>query len=421
MLTIFNLYCVSYCPEMSKTSPLKIQPQLCNVLTTQRVYTIDALRGITILVMIFVNELAGVSGISPGWKHAPAAADTMTFPDIVFPSFLFIVGMSIPFAISNRISKGDSYPQLIKHILFRSAGLLVLGVFMVNTEGGYNHEAMILPVSLWALLFAVFAIMVWNSYPQPQKGRILRIAGAAGLVVLALLYIREDGSRGITPQWWGILGLIGWAYLIASLTYLFGKGSLMVIGSALVLCVAWFAFGSVDIAPKNSFLSFMNAQKGHSTHSSIVLAGVIITLLMFDDRVNRTLAVRLMYVAGFAVASCVAGFVLRQWFPVSKIFATPSWAFFCVAICIAVFLFLYWLIDVKKFSGWTSFVRPAASNPLLTYLIPFIIFAFMSLLSLRWPETFHHGIAGMIWSLVYAVSVMAFVILLNRLNIKLRL
>jgi heparan-alpha-glucosaminide N-acetyltransferase len=406
---------------MSTTIPLKIQPQLRNVLTTQRVYTIDALRGITILVMIFVNELAGVSGISPWWKHAPADSDTMTFPDIVFPSFLFIVGMSIPFAISNRIRKGDSYPELIKHILFRSAGLLVLGVFMVNTEGGYNDELMILPISLWALLFAVFAIMVWNSYSDPRQGKILRIAGAFCLLALAFLYIREDGSRGITPQWWGILGLIGWAYLITSLTFLFGKGSLAVLGSALVLCVVWFALGDIDIEPKNSFLTFMNSQKGHATHSSIVLSGVIITLLIFDERVTRTIAARLMLVAAAAVVSFIAGIILRQWFPVSKIFATPSWAFLCVGICIAVFLFLYWLIDIKQIRRWTSFVQPAAANPLLTYLIPFIIFAVMSLFKLRWPTIFHQGIAGMIWSLVYSVSIMAFVILFNRMNIKLKL
>jgi heparan-alpha-glucosaminide N-acetyltransferase len=400
-------------------TPVALKPEVRNVLTTQRVYSIDVLRGITILVMIFVNELAGVSGISSWWKHAAADADKMTFPDVVFPSFLFIVGMSIPFAISNRISKGDSYQELIKHILFRSLGLLVLGVFMVNTEGGYNNEAMLLPISLWALLFAVFAIMVWNSYSTPRLGRSLRIIGAAGLVLLALLFIREDGSRGITPQWWGILGLIGWAYLIASFIYLLGKGSLAVIVPALILCVAWFAVGS--IASENPLLNFMNAQKGHATHTSIVLSGVILSLLVFDERVRRSLAIRLTYVTCAAVVSLIAAIMLRRWFPVSKIFATPSWAFFCVSICISVFLFLYWLIDIKKVSRWTSFVQPAASNPLLTYLIPFIIFAVMSLLNLHWPAIFHQGFAGMIWSLVFAISVMAFVIVLNRMNIKLKL
>ena len=53
----------------------------------------------TILVMIFVNDLAGVRG-APAWmKHIhPSDADGMTFVDVVFPAFLFIVGTSIPSA-----------------------------------------------------------------------------------------------------------------------------------------------------------------------------------------------------------------------------------------------------------------------------------------------------------------------------------
>lgn len=73
----------------------------------QRVLSIDAFRGITILVMVFVNELAGVRDIPQWMKHMPANADAMTFVDLVFPAFLFIVGMSIPFALNNRLKKGD--------------------------------------------------------------------------------------------------------------------------------------------------------------------------------------------------------------------------------------------------------------------------------------------------------------------------
>jgi heparan-alpha-glucosaminide N-acetyltransferase len=140
-----------------------------NALTTQRILSIDALRGITILVMIFVNELAGVQGIPIWMKHMPADADAMTFVDMVFPAFLFIVGMSIPFAINNRLSKGDNMWQLQLHILVRTIGLLVLGVFMVNAEGGYNEQAMGMPIALWSLLFYAGVILVWNVYTVEAK------------------------------------------------------------------------------------------------------------------------------------------------------------------------------------------------------------------------------------------------------------
>src|SRR5690349_15772306 len=107
---------------------------MINQLSSQRILSIDALRGITILVMIFVNELAGVSAIPAWMKHMPADADAMTFVDVVFPAFLFIVGMSISFAIANRKAKGDNALQLQGHIIFRTIGSLVLGVFIVNAE-----------------------------------------------------------------------------------------------------------------------------------------------------------------------------------------------------------------------------------------------------------------------------------------------
>ena len=76
-----------------------------NQLSNERILSIDAFRGITILVMIFVNELAGVRDIPQWMKHMPRDADAMSFVDVVFPGFLFIVGMSIPFAINQSSQK----------------------------------------------------------------------------------------------------------------------------------------------------------------------------------------------------------------------------------------------------------------------------------------------------------------------------
>src|SRR3982751_3172539 len=135
-----------------------------NQLSNERILSIDAFRGITILVMIFVNELAGVRDIPQWMKHMPADADAMSFVDVVFPAFLFIVGMAIPFAINSRLMKGDSFIQLQQHILFRTLGLLVLGFFLVNVEGDYNEGLMHMSINLWALLFFVAAILIWKVY-----------------------------------------------------------------------------------------------------------------------------------------------------------------------------------------------------------------------------------------------------------------
>src|SRR5689334_24674550 len=135
-----------------------------NHLTKQRILSIDTFRGITILVMIFVNELAGVRDIPAWMKHMPRDADAMSFVDVVFPGFLFIVGMSIPFAINQRLKKGASFIQLQQHILFRTLGLLALGFFMVNAEGGYDAKAMGMSINLWSILFFAAVILIWKVY-----------------------------------------------------------------------------------------------------------------------------------------------------------------------------------------------------------------------------------------------------------------
>ena len=162
-----------------------------NQLSKQRILSIDAFRGITILVMVFVNELAGVRDIPSWMKHMPAGADAMSFVDVVFPGFLFIVGMSIPFAINNRIAKGGTFLQVQQHIFFRTLGLLVLGVFMVNAEGGnYNKALMGISIDLWSLLFFAAVILIWKVYYTNNKTLvyILRAIGFITLIVLAIIY-----------------------------------------------------------------------------------------------------------------------------------------------------------------------------------------------------------------------------------------
>src|SRR5579871_4525388 len=102
---------------------------------SKRLLSLDALRGLTILVMIFVNDVAGVAG-TPAWmKHIqPPNADGMMFVDVVFPAFLFIVGTSIPFAIGGRLGRGEPMGRVWLHILGRTLSLLILGVFMVNED-----------------------------------------------------------------------------------------------------------------------------------------------------------------------------------------------------------------------------------------------------------------------------------------------
>jgi len=396
-----------------------------NALTNQRIRSIDAFRGITILVMIFVNDVAGVSGIPLWMKHMPADADAMTFVDIVFPAFLFIVGMSLPFAINNRLAKGDSFWKLQAHILWRTLGLLVLGVFMVNAEGGYNEEAMGMSIAVWSLLFYLCAILVWNVYRFKNKtwAYLLRSIGAIGLVFLAWVYCGgEDGTLGLTPQWWGILGLIGWAYLFSCIIYQLLRGRIVLLLLAIAICIAWYAISRSDAAKDNTVLQWMAARSGHAAHISIVLCGIVLSLLFFDKEIIKKIRWRFIAACSFALAAVIAGYLLRPYYAISKIHATPTWCLYSVAICSVLFSVLYWLTDILKFDKWTSFFQPAASNPLLVYILPAIIMYLQIWLGLYFmPAEFHQGILGIAWSVCYAVLIMFLAMGLNKLKIRLQL
>lgn len=395
-----------------------------NQVSNQRILSVDAFRGITILVMIFVNELAGKSGIPQWMKHMPADADAMSFVDIVFPAFLFIVGMSVPFAINSRLSKGDSFIQLQQHILFRTLGLLVLGFFIVNAEDGYNESAMGISINFWALLFFAAAILIWKIYYTASKvvEHALKAIGFITLILLAVLYRREDGGN-ITPQWWGILGLIGWAYLYSCIFYQLCKGNKLLLAILIMVCTAWYMAAQTNYAHEHNWLHFINAQAGNAAHTSIVLSGIVVSLIFFAvDANNAGTKNRFIQVAIFTTLLFIAGYILRPYYKISKIYATPSWCLYCAAICTVLYAFLYWLIDLKKIQKWTTFFKPAASNPLLTYILPDIIYYLTALLGISlYPQSFDDGVPGMLWSAFYAVAVMGIVILLNKAKIKLQL
>jgi predicted acyltransferase len=90
--------------------------------------------------------------------------------------------------------------------------------------------------------------------------------------------------------------------------------------------------------------------------------------------------------------------------------------------CCILFAFLYWLIDIKHVKRWTKFFQPAASNPLLTYILPDIIYYLTGLLGITLlPDSLSYGWIGILWSAFFAVAVMGIVILLNKINLQLKL
>src|SRR6266700_2655217 len=147
-----------------------------------RIASIDALRGLVMFMMIFVNDLAGVSNkIVPGWMKHFHGKSGMTFVDLVFPAFLFIVGMSIPSPIGSLLDQGEPLWKTLLHVVMRTLSLLMIGILMVNETP--DSEKMGWSGSLWCALMYLSAILAFCTIfvlrkasaatPQPQLPRII--------------------------------------------------------------------------------------------------------------------------------------------------------------------------------------------------------------------------------------------------------
>ena len=342
-----------------------------------RILSIDIMRGLTLLLMLFVNDLN--MDVAPAFMgHTDADFDGMGLADWVFPGFLFIAGMSIPFAITNRISKGLTQADNIKHIVYRTVSLLVIGILMLNTSR-VNPELTGISKNLWALLMYLAVFLVWNNYrskdEKPFTVTGFRLAGIGLLIILIFKFKsgqpENDGS--LITGWWGILGIIGWGYLAAALTYILCRNSLLLTAAAAALFLGLNILASLGLS---TFLDPARPLLGVIIDGNvpfIVISGTFVGLMLKNSAGtgNKTL-IRNLVIS--SVLSLAAGFLLREWFILSKIKATPSWGLVCTGISVLVFTIIYVISDVFGKTGWAEFFRPAGENSLTTYLVPNILY-----------------------------------------------
>lgn len=392
---------------------------------TRRVYSIDIMRGLTLVLMLFVNDLY-MPGV-PSWLgHMKANFDGMGLADWVFPGFLFMVGMAIPFSLGNRIAKGENILTLIRHILIRSVSLLIIGVLMLNS-GRVNPEFTGMSENLWSILMYLGVFLIWNNYVENEKNFFtvagLRLLGIALLVFLVFRFrsgqIVNNGS--LITGWWGILGLIGWGYLVSALIYLAVRDNI----PGTVMAVLFFL--TVNILSKLGLLDSLNGLNPvlgviiEGNVPFIVLSGLLTTLVMKKLSPDHRKVIGVIVAMG--IVSVAAGFILRKWFIISKIKATPSWGSICNGISMILFSLLYWIIDIKKISKWTFFLKPAGENSLTTYLAPDIIYFLiwstgLPVLIYKQSDIPIVVIAG---SVIWSLLMVGLTALLVRFNIKLRL
>jgi len=383
----------------------------------KRIFSIDVFRAITMLLMIFVNDFWSLKGI-PSWlEHARADQDFLGFSDIIFPCFLFIVGMAIPYAIRNRIAKGENNLQILIHILLRSVALLVMGFFTVNISE-LNVSASGLSREWFQILMVAGFFLIWNVYPKSGDWRKylfigFQLTGIALLIILALVFKGGEGvTLQMTPQWWGILGLIGWTYLITAPIYLFARKS------GKLLIGFWLLFTLLNIADHAAWLR--TPIPGGGAFQGFAFAGIAASLILdrATDPMKRQKLPLLYFGAGGLLL--MSGFVLRYFFIISKIQATPTWVFMCNGIAFGFLAVIYYLVDLKGKVKWFDPIKPAGISTLTCYLIPYVYYSLLPF-TFALPAFLITGVFGLLKSFVYAMIIIGITAILGKVKVKLKI
>jgi heparan-alpha-glucosaminide N-acetyltransferase len=391
-----------------------------------RVVSIDIFRGLTMAVMIFVNALAEVHGL-PWWTyHAHAQEDVMTYVDMVFPFFLFIVGMALPLSIAQRLKRNASLLSLWVHVAARVIGLVVLGLILANADQ-CDPKRVGISGATWALLALVCAGLYLNVYGKSERFsiffRVLRFIGLFGVVVLLAIFRRStpDGQAAwIDFSYPEILGLIGLSYLAAAILYVPSRRWKWAptVWFVLLVCLC--------VLSTSKFLAFPNHLPlyfwpfGNGAMACLIMAGVITSSIFLDSRSKREPRRAMAVAASFALSMFVAGWVLTP-LGISKIRATPTWTLYSAGAAVLAFTLLYWICDVKRWTRWALFVHAAGQNTLTTYLLPDLWYFLSISAGITFLDT--HLIVG--WPAVVKTFAFTFVILgmarvLTKLNVRLQ-
>lgn len=370
----------------------------------KRAASVDIFRALTMLAMLWVNDFAGMEGIPHWLGHAAGREDMLGFSDIVFPTFLFCMGMSIPLALDKRLSNGSRLPGTIFHIILRSAALIIMGVYELNAHSSGSEQ-----------MTALAVFLIWCDYPrcgsEDKRRYLFCLLRLTGIMILVAIAVRNWPLR---TEWWGILGLIGWAYLFSAIIYL------AVRKVRVLLPVAWAAVIVLVLLSKGQS-HLLDGIPGGWTHICLAFSGVVCSCAARELSGKKGPSAFPIAALCAASVALVAGIICHPHWIISKIFATPTWMFFCLAIDFAAMAALNYIADHKGWVKWARPIKAAGVSTLTCYMLPYIWYPLSDFTKLGLPEAFYSGIPGLLKALAFAFLIILIAELLGKLRIRLKI
>lgn len=306
---------------------------------SRRLSSLDVFRGLTIAGMTIVN--------SPGNGSAYAAIDHAawngcTLADLVFPFFIFIVGVSLVFSLARRRASGQDRGDLLWQIVRRTLIIFALGLFL----NGFPH-------------YHLDALRI--------SGVLQRIAVCYFFAAILYLYLDTRALIGLIAAI-----LVGYWYAMTHVAMAGGlPGDLSPAGNlAAFVDRRWLPrpFYTPDYDPEG-ILSTLPA-------IATALIGVLTGLALYgafgpagDEKRWRPAAASLG-IAG--VVGLAAGLMWGRWFPINKQIWTSSYVLFTAGVALVILAFCLWRIEIQGRGRWLRMFEVFGVNGIIAYVLPIL-------------------------------------------------
>jgi predicted acyltransferase len=306
-------------------------------MSTQRLLSLDVMRGLTIAAMILVNTPGSWSYLYAPLGHA--AWHGMTPTDLVFPFFLFMVGMSMVFGLKKmqEIPK----PEFLFKTFKRGVLLFVIG-FVIHAVPGI-----------------IAGLPSFDLSKVRIPGVLQRIGIAYVFAQIMVVYLRPK------------------QILVSSIFLLIGYWGLLYLGSD-PLTLEGNILRSVDVAVfGESHIWAMHGESGRVPFDPEGLLGSIpsiVTVLVgfwvgVLIRMKKSLSENLVSISVFGISLILAGVAWSYALPINKALWTPSYVLVTGGVGALLLVLLTWVVDVKGYKKWTSVFVVYGSNALFAYCL----------------------------------------------------